>query len=83
MSGKVFRCSDRVGDGQALKLVNNAIGAGYRMATLELVAMGRRIGFSLRSMTEALNAGAGANFTTRPCRPCRRLRAGRRRRRRP
>ncbi len=61
----VFRCSDRVGDGQALKLVNNAIGAGYRMATLELVALGRAAGLGLAPIVAALNAGPGANFTTR------------------
>ena len=65
MSDKVFRCSDRVGDGQALKLVNNAIGAGYRMATLELVALGRKAGLGLAEMVAALNEGPGANFTSR------------------
>lgn len=65
MSDKVFRCSKRVGDGQALKLVNNAIGAAYRMATLELVALGRKAGLGLAPMVAALNAGPGANFTTR------------------
>jgi 3-hydroxyisobutyrate dehydrogenase len=65
MTNSVFRCSDRVGDGQALKLVNNAIGAGYRMATLELVALGRKMGLSLNSLVKTLNEGQGANFTTR------------------
>ena len=65
MTNSVFRCSIRVGDGQALKLVNNAIGAGYRMATLELVALGRKMGLSLSRLVEALNDGQGANFTTR------------------
>ena len=65
MSQKVFRCGDRVGDAQALKLVNNAIGAGYRIATLELVALGRKLGLRLSVIVAALNAGPGANFTTR------------------
>ena len=65
MTQKVFRCSDRVGDGQALKLVNNAIGAGYRMATLELVAVGRKLGLRLSQLVETLDSGQGANFTTR------------------
>ena len=65
MTNSVFRCSTRVGDGQALKLVNNAIGAGYRMATLELVALGRKTGLSLPRLVQALNDGQGANFTTR------------------
>jgi 3-hydroxyisobutyrate dehydrogenase len=65
MTNSVFRCSNRVGDGQALKLVNNAIGAGYRMATLELVALGRKMGLSLSRLVKTLNEGQGANFTTR------------------
>jgi 3-hydroxyisobutyrate dehydrogenase len=65
MTNSVFRCSDRVGDGQALKLVNNAIGAGYRMATLELVALGRKMDLSLSSLVKTLNEAQGANFTTR------------------
>ena len=65
MTNSVFRCSNRVGDGQALKLVNNAIGAGYRMATLELVALGRKMGLGLLTLVQALNNGPGANFTTR------------------
>jgi 3-hydroxyisobutyrate dehydrogenase len=65
MADKVFRCSPRVGDGQALKLVNNAIGAGYRMATLELVALGRAAGLGLAPMVAALNTGPTANFTSR------------------
>ncbi len=65
MTDKVFRCSPRVGDGQALKLVNNAIGAGYRMATLELVALGRAAGLGLAPMVAALNTGPAANFTSR------------------
>ena len=65
MTSKVFRCSTRVGDAQALKLVNNAIGAGYRMATLELVALGRKVGLNLSVMIDALNASGAANFTSR------------------
>ena len=65
MTQKVFHCSERPGDGQALKLVNNAIGAGYRIATLELVALGRKLGLSLSHLVDTLNAGQAANFTTR------------------
>lgn len=65
MTAKVYRCSDRVGDGQALKLVNNAIGMGFRVAALELVALGRKAGLGLAPMVAGLNAGPSANFTTR------------------
>lgn len=64
MTSKVYRCSDRVGDGQALKLVNNAIGGGYRMATLELVALARKAGLGLAGTVAAINAGPAANFTS-------------------
>ncbi len=65
MTAKVFRCSDRVGDGQALKLVNNAIGMGFRTSALELVALGRKAGLGLAQMVAGLNASPSANFTTR------------------
>ncbi len=65
LSDKVFRCSDRVGDGQALKLVNNAVGMGFRVNALELVALGRKAGLGLAPMVDWVNAGGAANFTTR------------------
>ena len=52
MTSKVFRCSARVGDGQALKLVNNAIGAGYRKKGLKF--------FNL-PMPKFLTGGKGNN----------------------
>ncbi|MFO1143042.1 MAG: NAD(P)-binding domain-containing protein [Amaricoccus sp.] len=65
ISPKVFHISDRVGDGQAMKLVNNAIGAGYRVSTLELAAVGRRFGLELGEISDRLNAGSAKNFTTK------------------
>ena len=65
ISPKIYRCSDRVGDGQAMKLVNNAIGAGYRVSTLEIAALGRKFGLPLKDIADRLNAGAAINFTTR------------------
>lgn len=60
----VYHCGTRVGDGQALKMVNNAMNAGCRMGTLEAVAMGRKAGHSLEALTKVLNAGVGSNLTT-------------------
>lgn len=60
----VYRCGQRVGDGQAMKGVNNAINAGVRIGTLEAVAMGRKAGLSLASMTEVLNRGEARNQTS-------------------
>lgn len=65
MTPKVFRCSARVGDAQALKLVNNAIGAGYRMTTLELTALARKAGIGLETIVDRLNRGPAANFTSK------------------
>jgi 3-hydroxyisobutyrate dehydrogenase len=64
ISQNVFRCSARVGDAQALKLVNNMLWAGSRMAMLEIVAMGRKMGLSLASVTHVLNKGSGRNRTS-------------------
>lgn len=60
----IVRCGSRVGDGQAMKMVNNAINGAIRMGTLELVALGRKAGLSLRDLSEGLNAGAAHNQTT-------------------
>ncbi|WP_137890292.1 NAD(P)-dependent oxidoreductase [Ramlibacter sp. 2FC] len=60
----VYRCGTRVGDGQAMKMVNNAMNAGCRLGTLELVAMGRKAGLSLECMTDVLNKGGARNQTT-------------------
>lgn len=61
---KIHRCGTRVGDGQAMKIVNNAMNAACRLGTLEVVAMGRKAGLSLAAMTSTLNAGGGRNQTT-------------------
>lgn len=60
----VYRCGERVGDGQAMKTVNNAMNAGCRLATLEIASLGRKLGLSLSSITEVLHAGDGRNITT-------------------
>jgi 3-hydroxyisobutyrate dehydrogenase len=65
ISPNVFRCGSRVGDGQAMKLVNNVLSAGGRLATLEVVAMGRKMGLSLASITDVVNKGSGRNRTSK------------------
>ena len=60
----VYRCGMRVGDGQAMKMVNNAMNAGCRLGTLEVVAVGRKSGLSLECMTDVLNKGGARNQTT-------------------
>ncbi len=65
ISPNVLRCGARVGDAQAMKLVNNVLSAGCRLATLEVVAMGRKMGLSLASMTDVINKGSGRNRTSK------------------
>lgn len=65
ISPNVFHCGDRVGDGQAMKLCNNLLSAGCRVSTFEIVAMGRKMGLSLATMTDMINKGSGRNRTTR------------------
>lgn len=64
ISTTIYRCGWRVGDGQAMALVNNAMNAGCQLGTLELVAVGRKAGLTLECMTDVLNKGGGRNETT-------------------
>jgi 3-hydroxyisobutyrate dehydrogenase len=61
----VFHSGKRVGDGQAMKLVNNAMNANLRFGTLEVVALGRKMGLSLQTMIDILNKGSGRNYITK------------------
>jgi 3-hydroxyisobutyrate dehydrogenase len=60
----IYRCGSRVGDGQAMKTVNNAMNAGCRLGTLEVVAAGRKAGLSLASMSDFLSRSDARNQTT-------------------
>jgi 3-hydroxyisobutyrate dehydrogenase len=60
----ILVCGSRVGDGQAMKMVNNAINGAIRMGTLELTALGRKAGLSLKDLSSSLNAGLAHNQTT-------------------
>ncbi len=64
ISPTVLMCGTRVGDEQAMKMVNNAMNGACRLGTLEAAALGRKMGLALMPMTEALNAGLAANQTT-------------------
>jgi 3-hydroxyisobutyrate dehydrogenase len=65
ISPNVFHCGNRVGDGQAMKLCNNLLSAGCRVSTFEVVAMGRKMGLSLATMTDVINQGSGRNRTSK------------------
>lgn len=64
ISPNLFYCGERVGNGQTMKAVNNLMNVGCRMATLESVALGRKLGLPLEAMTEALNHSTGRSFTS-------------------
>ncbi|AHG64132.1 NAD(P)-dependent oxidoreductase [Advenella mimigardefordensis] len=65
ISTNVICCGSKVGDAQAMKLINNMLSAGLRVATLEIVAMGKKMGLSLESMTDVINKGSGRNRTSK------------------
>jgi 3-hydroxyisobutyrate dehydrogenase len=60
----IYRCGTRVGDGQAMKIVNNAMNATTRLGTLEVAVLGRKAGMSLADMAAFLNEGSARNQTT-------------------
>lgn len=60
----IFRCGTAVGDGQAMKTINNAMNGGCRVGTLEVAVMGRKAGLALQAMTEALSRSGGRSVTT-------------------
>ncbi|MEN8505010.1 MULTISPECIES: NAD-binding protein [Paraburkholderia] len=64
ITATIYRCGSRVGDGQAMKTVNNAMNAGCRLGTLEVVAAGRKAGLSLASMSDFLSRSEARNQTT-------------------
>jgi len=65
ISPNVFRVGHRVGDAQAMKLVNNLMSFGSRVATLEVVAMGRKLGLPLAAIADAINRGPARSRTSR------------------
>ncbi|XAH21972.1 NAD(P)-binding domain-containing protein [Xylophilus sp. GW821-FHT01B05] len=64
ISPNILACGERVGDAQATKLVNNLLNAGYRLATLEIAALGRKMGLPLAMVVETLQQGLACNSTS-------------------
>ncbi len=64
ISPNVFHCGERVGNGQTMKTVNNMMNVSCSLATLEVVAMGRKLGLPLEVMTDAINATTARNYTS-------------------
>jgi 3-hydroxyisobutyrate dehydrogenase len=69
ITSTVIRCGERLGDGQALKLVNNVINASVRLATLEVVAMGRKSGLSLATLSQVINMSTACSRISRTVLP--------------
>lgn len=65
ISPTLFRVGTRVGDAQVMKLVNNLLSFGCRVSTLEVVAMGRKLGLPLAAMAEVINNGPARSRTSK------------------
>ncbi|MGO4329038.1 NAD-binding protein [Cupriavidus sp. 2TAF22] len=64
MAGTIHRCGIRIGDGQAMKMVNNAMNGAGRIGMLEIVAMGIKAGLPLERMAVELNESLGRSQVT-------------------
>jgi 3-hydroxyisobutyrate dehydrogenase len=60
---RVFRVG-ALGNGQAMKALNNLASAGALILTLEVLLIGQRFGLDPRLMTEILNVSTGRNNST-------------------
>jgi 3-hydroxyisobutyrate dehydrogenase len=65
ISANVMYCGEQVGNGQMMKTVNNLMNVTTRFASLELVALGRKLGLPLRELTDALNSTTGRSHTSK------------------
>ena len=63
ISPNVFHCGG-IGNGHTMKLVNNVIAAGVRVATFEAVTMGIKAGLSLETCARVLAKGSARSYTT-------------------
>jgi 3-hydroxyisobutyrate dehydrogenase len=65
ISPNVDFVGSRIGDAQALKLVNNAMSASCRLATLEAASLGKKLGLTLETITGVLAQGPARNRATK------------------
>jgi 3-hydroxyisobutyrate dehydrogenase len=63
ISPNIVHCGG-VGNGHVVKLVNNTIAACNRIGMLEAVAMGRKYGLSLQTMSDVINKASGRSGAT-------------------
>jgi 3-hydroxyisobutyrate dehydrogenase len=64
ITSTIRRCGSRVGDGQAMSLVNNGIYAATRLGTLEVAALARKAGLGLAAVHEAWRSGIARSQAT-------------------
>lgn len=62
LSNKLFRISERIGDGARMKLVNNMIAASNLVAGCEAIALGLKLGLDASTMLAVIGASSGASW---------------------
>ncbi|MEU4228144.1 NAD(P)-dependent oxidoreductase [Nonomuraea sp. NPDC026600] len=62
MTAKVAHCGDRVGDGQAVKLVNQLLCSVHLAAAAEGLQFAQRLGLDPAKVLAAIESGAAASF---------------------
>ena len=62
MAAKIFRVSDRPGDGSRMKVVNNMLAAANLAAGCEAMAMAAKLGLDLRQVAGVVGASSGQSW---------------------
>jgi 3-hydroxyisobutyrate dehydrogenase-like beta-hydroxyacid dehydrogenase len=62
MAAKVFRVSERPGDGSRMKVVNNMLAAANLAAGCEAMAMAAKLGLDLRQAADVVGASSGQSW---------------------
>ena len=62
MAAKVFRVSEKPGDGSRMKVVNNMLAAANLAAGCEAMAMASRLGLDLKQVADVVNASSGGSW---------------------
>ena len=63
ISPNVMHCGD-IGNGHVVKIVNNTMAACNRLAMYEAVAVGRKYGLSLQTISDVINKSSGRSGAT-------------------
>jgi 3-hydroxyisobutyrate dehydrogenase-like beta-hydroxyacid dehydrogenase len=63
-ANKIVYLSERVGDAQVMKLVNNVLSAANLALACEAMVLGRKAGLDPTAMVDVLNNGSGQNSAT-------------------